>query len=70
MPSLGMQIDPRVSFQHTTRASPVHKPYGQTGNITATAHCHRSFWQKFSSLLQSSLELFKYRIPHRRRNNF
>ena len=58
MPSLGMQIVPRVLFQDMSRASPVHKPYGQTGNITVTARCHRSFWQKFGSLLQSNLELY------------
>jgi hypothetical protein len=46
----GMQIVPHVSFQHTPKAFPVPRQYGQTGNIMVIARCLQTLQLKCGSL--------------------
>ncbi len=50
--SLGMQIDPCISFQHIAKAFLVCRQHGQAGNTTAIAHCHQTLWPKCGGLSQ------------------
>jgi hypothetical protein len=65
--SLGMQIDPHISSQHTAKAFLVCRQYGQTGNTMVIAHCHQILWLKCSSpsqILRTNLVHVLYLNPN------